>query len=73
MKKVGFWEVDIQDVKLQVCLVGNGVILFNMEGFVFLFEVINLYLVVVEVFKIYYNNILQFLQDNIIDGGYNFW
>ncbi len=71
MKKAGLWEVDIQDAKPQVRLAGNGVILPNTEGLAFPFEAINLHSVVVEVFKIYHNNILQFLQDNTIDGGYN--
>ncbi|MEQ8704112.1 MAG: MG2 domain-containing protein [Phaeodactylibacter sp.] len=71
MKKAGLWEVDIQDAKPQVRLVGSGVILPNTDKLAFPFEAINLNTVVVEVFKIYHNNILQFLQDNALNGGYD--
>ncbi|NRA52496.1 MAG: hypothetical protein HRU12_25485, partial [Phaeodactylibacter sp.] len=71
MKKAGLWEIEIQDAKPQVRLVGSGVILPNTDGLAFPFEAINLNEVVVEVFKIYNNNILQFLQENTLDGQYN--
>jgi alpha-2-macroglobulin len=50
-------------------LVGSGVILPNSEGLIFPFEAVNLNVIDVEIFKIYNNNILQFLQTNEIDGG----
>ena len=51
-------------------LVGRGVILPESEGLLFPFEAVNLRAVDVEVFKIYNNNILQFLQTNQMDGEY---
>jgi uncharacterized protein YfaS (alpha-2-macroglobulin family) len=71
MKKAGLWQVDIEDAKPQVRLVGNGVILPNTDGLAFPFEAINLDAVIVEVFKIYHNNVLQFLQNNTLDGQYS--
>ncbi|MFT5382847.1 MAG: hypothetical protein ACI81W_000241 [Saprospiraceae bacterium] len=50
-------------------LVGSGVILPNSEGLTFPFEAVNLNVIDVEIFKIYNNNILQFLQTNEINGG----
>ncbi|MDV7400718.1 hypothetical protein RZS08_55390, partial [Arthrospira platensis SPKY1] len=39
------------------------------DGLIFPFEAINLNAVEVEVFKIFHNNILQFLQTNELDGN----
>ena len=50
-------------------LVGSGVILPNSEGLNFPFEAVNLNAIDVEIFKIYDNNILQFLQTNELDGS----
>lgn len=69
MQKAGSWEVDIQEAKPQVRLAGTGVILPQTEGLTIPFEAINLNAVEVEVFKIYHNNILQFLQNNQLDGN----
>lgn len=71
MKKAGLWEVAIEDAKPQVRLVGSGVILPNTDGLAFPFEAINLNAVVVEVFKIYHSNVLQFLQSNTLNGRYS--
>lgn len=65
------WFFKMEDVKPAVKLVGQGVILPNSDGLIFPFEAINLNAVEVEVFKIFNNNILQFLQSNRIDGTYN--
>ncbi len=62
------WFVAFEDVKPQVRLAGKGVILPNSNGLVFPFEAIGLNAVELEVFKIYDNNILQFLQTNDLDG-----
>ncbi len=54
----------------QVRLVGDGMILPRSEELYFPFEAVNLEAVEVEIFKIYSNNILQFLQVNSLDGNY---
>ena len=64
------WQLQFQQEKPQVKMVSNGVILPNSDGLVFPFEAINLNAVLVEVFKIYDNNILQFLQSNDLNGDY---
>jgi alpha-2-macroglobulin len=58
------WTISFNDVNPQLRLKGNGVILPNSDGLLFPFEAINLTDVELEVFKIYNNNILQFLQTN---------
>lgn len=65
----GRWTVLFEAVKPQVRLVGNGVILPNSDGLYFPFEAIGLNTVDVEIFKIYHNNILQFLQSNPLNGS----
>lgn len=70
MDKPTIWQVDFEPVKPMVRLVGRGVILPSSEsGLVLPFEAVSLNAVEVEVFKIYDNNILQFLQTNELDGG----
>lgn len=65
------WFFKMEDVKPALKLVGQGVILPNSDGLIFPFEAINLNAVEVEIFKIFNNNILQFLQSNRIDGNYD--
>ena len=67
------WQVTFADAQPQVRLVGRGVILPNSNGLIFPFEAISLTAVDVEVFKIYNNNILQFLQTNELDGNYDLY
>src|SRR5690606_19814529 len=71
MQKASTYEIHFEDVKPEVRLVGNGVILPESEGLIFPFEAIGLNAVEVEVFKIYSNNILQFLQTNDLNGQYD--
>ena len=71
MKNPGNWSVHFEDVRPEVRLVGRGVIMPNSEGLVFPFDAIGLTAVEVEIFKIYNNNILQFLQTNDLDGEYD--
>lgn len=71
MANRSLWKVSFADIKPQVRLVGSGVILPNSNGLVFPFEAVNLNAVEVEIFKIYHNNILQFLQTNDLDGLYS--
>jgi uncharacterized protein YfaS (alpha-2-macroglobulin family) len=63
------WTVRFEAVKPAVRLVGSGVILPNSDGLYFPFEAIGLTTVDVEIFKIYHNNILQFLQTNQLGGS----
>jgi uncharacterized protein YfaS (alpha-2-macroglobulin family) len=55
------------DTKPAVRFVGSGAILPNSEGLLLPFEAVNLNFVDVEVFKIFNNNILQYLQNNQIN------
>ncbi|MGB5554509.1 MAG: hypothetical protein WBM83_07610, partial [Flavobacteriaceae bacterium] len=55
----------------QVRLLSNGTILPSSNNLKINFEAVNLKAVDVSVFKIYQNNILQFLQGNNINGNYN--
>ncbi|MCH2084114.1 MAG: MG2 domain-containing protein [Saprospiraceae bacterium] len=71
MQKLSTYDVSFEDIKPQVRLVGNGVILPESEGLIFPFEAIALNAVEVEVFKIFNNNILQFLQSNELSGNYD--
>ena len=64
------WTLLFEEPKPALRLVGNGVIIPESEGLIFPFEAINLNAVDIEVFKIYNNNILQYLQSNQIDGYY---
>ncbi len=63
------WEVEFQPQNPQVRLVGKGVILPDADELIFPFEAVNLNAVEVEVFKIFNNNILQFLQTNELNGS----
>lgn len=69
MQNPSEWIIRFEDAKPQVRLVGRGVIMPNSDGLIFPFEAISLNAVEVEVFKIFNNNILQFLQTNNLDGG----
>ncbi|MEL6864447.1 MAG: MG2 domain-containing protein, partial [Bacteroidota bacterium] len=62
------WTLVFEERKPAVRLVGQGVVLPNSNGLTFPFEAVNLEAVDVEVFKIYNNNVLQFLQTNQLDG-----
>lgn len=73
MKNPGQWEIDFQEAQPEVRLVGTGVIMPNSDGLIFPFEAISLNAVELEVFKIYHNNILQFLQSNELDGHYEMY
>lgn len=68
MPKASFWDVSFETVDPEVRLLGNGNILPSSGKLVFPFEAVGLHTVEVEVFKIYSNNILQFLQTNSLDG-----
>ncbi len=71
MKNPGEWAVTFEQEKPQVRLVGRGVIVPDSEGLMFPFEAVSLNAVDVEIFKIFSNNTLQFLQNNRISGEYS--
>ncbi|HQU60768.1 MAG TPA: hypothetical protein PLU64_16290, partial [Saprospiraceae bacterium] len=73
MRNASEWSISINGSMPEVRLVGNGVIMPNSNGLIFPFEAISLNAVEVEVFKIYHNNILQFLQTNELDGNYDLY
>ncbi|MEM1326251.1 MAG: MG2 domain-containing protein [Bacteroidota bacterium] len=67
----GIWELNFEQLKPKVRMVGSGVIIPDSEGMLLPFEAVSLNAVEVEIFKIFNNNILQFLQKNELSGGYN--
>ncbi len=69
MKQPSAWTLEFSDVKPAVRLVGRGTIMPNSDGLNFPFEAINLNYVEVEIFKVFNNNILQFLQTNDLGGA----
>ena len=73
IRQEAFYDLRFESVEPQVRLTGNGVIMPHSNGLRFPFEAVGLTSVDVEVFKIYHNNILQFLQDNAIDGTYDLY
>lgn len=71
MKKPSEWTVEFAEIAPEVKLVSSGVILPNSEkGLIFPFDAVSLNAVDVEIFKIFENNVLQFLQTNDLDGDY---
>ena len=73
MNKPSVWQLDFEQEKPHVRLVGRGVIIPSSDrGLVLPFEAVSLEAVEVEVFKIYDNNILQFLQTSELDGTNNY-
>ncbi len=69
MKNQSAWDLSLNLPDPAVRLVGRGVIMPESEGLIFPFEAVGLNAVLVEVFKIYDDNILQFLQTNNLDGS----
>jgi uncharacterized protein YfaS (alpha-2-macroglobulin family) len=69
MTQASVWAIEFPDTKPQVRLAGRGVIMPHSEGLLFPFEAIGLTAVEVEIFKIFNNNILQFLQNNTLDNS----
>ena len=64
-------RIAFEQLKPQVKLLSNGTILPSSNNLKINFEAVNLKAVDVSVFKIYQNNILQFLQSNNINGQSN--
>ena len=71
MPRSSVWSVTFTAAEPQVKLVGHGNILPSTASLIVPFEAIGLHTIEVEVFKIYHNNILQFLQSNRLDGQYD--
>lgn len=69
----GIYQVVFDALHPQVRLTGNGVIMPHSNGLLFPFDAVGLDAIDVEVFKIYHNNILQFLQENNLDGDYELY
>lgn len=71
MKKTFATRVLFEQIKPNVRLLKNGSILPSSNNLKINFEAVNLSKVDVKIFKIYKNNILQFLQDNSLNGSQN--
>ncbi len=69
MKKSFATRVMFEQIKPSVRFMKSGTILPSSNNLKINFEAVNLSSVDVRVFKIYKNNILQFLQNNDINGG----
>ncbi len=61
-------EVNFEDIKPEIRLVGEGNILPSTNGLIFPFEAVNINAVDVKILKIYENNVTQFLQVNDLEG-----
>ncbi|PHR73250.1 MAG: hypothetical protein COA67_03545 [Lutibacter sp.] len=68
LKKQLSEKITFEQLKPQVRLISNGVILPNSSNLKFNFEAVNLSAVDIKVIKIYEDNVLQFLQDNNLDN-----
>lgn len=71
LDKTSIWDLSFTAIEPQLRLVGSGNILSGGEELLMPFEAINIHEVELEVFKIYNNNILQFLQTNDVNGNNN--
>lgn len=63
-------KIDFSESNPQVKILGKGVILPSDGNLILPIKVVNLTAVDVEIFKIYQNNVLQFLQINDLNGDY---
>jgi uncharacterized protein YfaS (alpha-2-macroglobulin family) len=61
-------EITFEEVKPKIKFTGNGVILPSTNGLTLPFEAVNLKAVDIKILKIYENNMLQFLQNNELNG-----
>ncbi|WP_026728564.1 alpha-2-macroglobulin family protein [Flavobacterium denitrificans] len=64
-------KISFDQIKPSVRFIKNGTILPSSNNLKLNFEAVNLRAVDVKVYKIYKNNILQFLQYNELNGGQN--
>lgn len=70
LKTGGTFNIEFEDKKPSVEILGKGVIMPDGEKLMLHFEATNLSAVDVQVDKIFENNITQFLQVNNLDGDY---
>ncbi len=68
LKKPFSEKIAFEQLKPAVKLISNGVFLPNSNDLKFNFEAVNLKAVDIRVIKIYEDNVLQFLQENSLDG-----
>jgi uncharacterized protein YfaS (alpha-2-macroglobulin family) len=61
-------EIDFEELKPEVRLIGNGVILPASGNLLFPFQAVSLNAVDVKIIRIYEKNVAQFLQVNNLDG-----
>lgn len=66
-------ELLFEELKPEVRLIGNGVIVPGSEGLIFPFEAVSLNAVDIKVTEIFEKNIKQFLQVNSLDGMYELY
>lgn len=71
MQKNFATKVSFEQIKPNVRLVRSGSILPSSSNLKLNFEAVNLKAVDVKIYKVYKNNILQFLQENQLDGARN--
>lgn len=71
MKKAYSQKVVFEQVKPAIRFIKSGTILPTSSNLKFNFEAANLNAIDVKVYKIYKNNIMQFLQDNKLNGSRN--
>ena len=64
-------KISFDEIKPNVRFIKNGTILPSSSNLKLNFEAVNLSAVDIKVYKIYKNNILQFLQDNELNGARN--
>ena len=69
LKKDFRQTLSFEELKPQIRLVNSGSILPNSNNLKFNFEAVNLSAVDVRVIKVFEDNILQFLQNNNLNGG----
>ncbi|OYQ37905.1 hypothetical protein CHU92_07250 [Flavobacterium cyanobacteriorum] len=71
MKQAYSMKVLFEQLKPEVRFVKSGTILPGSSNLKLNFQSVNLSAVDVKVYRIFENNVLQFLQDNELDGSYN--
>ncbi|MCC6372876.1 MAG: hypothetical protein IT236_17865, partial [Bacteroidia bacterium] len=69
LEKASEHSIVFDELKPAVRFMGNGNILPSTSGLTVPFETVNLKAVDVTIIKIYENNVLQFLQNNSLDGS----
>lgn len=70
LKKTFAEKVVFEQLKPSIELVKNGTILPSTNNLSVYFRAVNLSAVDVKVYRVYENNVLQFLQENKLDGSY---